>query len=227
MMLSGFFNLARGAARLRLAAVALLLPLLAACGFQMRGTTPLPFDSIYIGIADNTLFGAEVRRSLRAVSPNTRQVASAREAQAWLQDLGMEFDEREISLDPQGHVEEYELSLVFRYRLIDSQGRVIVPDTTLSATRDMPYDPQVVQAKQGERETLYQDMQRSMVDRIIRRLTAPDVQEAAQRAAAARARGEDGDLPLIAPVESPDRTGEPPEWPSQPAGLRAPGQPAF
>ena len=50
---------------LRAASLAAVM-LLAACGFALRGVTPLPFDTLYVGIADNTRFGADVRRALRA-----------------------------------------------------------------------------------------------------------------------------------------------------------------
>jgi len=216
-------------ARLRLAAVALLLlPALIACGFQMRGTTELPFDSLYIGIPDNTLFGADIRRSIRAASPGTVQTAVPQDAQVQLQNLGLTRDRREVSLSPQGRVEEYELSLTFTYRLIDRDGRILIPDTVLTTSRDLPYDDQVVQAKQGEMETLYRVMQRSLVDRIIRRLTAPDVREAAQRAQAARAGRQTEDLPRVA---APDARLEidyfSPERPSAPSDFDAPGQRGF
>jgi len=223
-MRSGLFSQTLIGARLRFVGAALLLSLLPACGFQMRGTTELPFDSIHIGIPDNTLFGAEIRRGIRAVSPSTTLVAQSQDAQVRLQNLGLVHDRREISLSPQGRVEEYELSLSFTYRLIDQDGRVLIPDTVLTASRDMPYDAQIVQAKQGEMETLYLSMQRSLVDRIIRRLTAPDVREAAQRAAAARAGEQEEDLPLVAPDALPEADDLTLPWLSAPSDFDAPGQ---
>jgi len=225
--LAGLFVLYRIGSRLRLTVAALLMSALTACGFQMRGTTELPFDSIYIGIPDNTLFGAEIRRSIRAVSPGTVQAAAPEDAQVRLQNLGLTRDRREVSLSPQGRVEEYELSLTFIYRLIDRDGRVLIPDTTLTVARDLPYDAQVVQAKQGEMEMLYQTMQRSLVDRIIRRLTAPDVREAARRADAARAGEQTEDLPLVAPDIAPALNDLSPDWLSDPSSFDAPGQRGF
>jgi len=156
---------------------------LTACGFRLVGTQPLPFDSLYIDISDATRFGADIRRSLRAVSPQTRLPEAVQDAQARLQNLGLTRSQREMSLNPQGQVEEYELTLTLRFRVTDRDGELIIPDTTLAATRDMPYDAQVVQAKQSEMETLYQDMEHSLVSRILRRLTAPDVHEAMVRVA--------------------------------------------
>ncbi|MDM9561020.1 LPS assembly lipoprotein LptE [Bordetella petrii] len=198
---------------LRGASLAAVL-LLAACGFALRGVTPLPFDTLYIGIPDNTRFGADVRRALRAASPNTRLVDEAGEAQAALQMVRNERTLREVSLNAQGRVEEYELGIIFTFRLISNQGAAILPDTTLSVYREMPYDDQVVQAKQGQIESLYQSMQQSLVSRLVRRLTAPDVRDAA----AAAQRGESNpDAPVYDPA--------PPTAPRQPEVWQTPSSP--
>jgi LPS-assembly lipoprotein len=47
----------------------LMTLLLAGCGFKMQGVTPMPFDSLAITIPQNTQFGADVRRAIRAASP--------------------------------------------------------------------------------------------------------------------------------------------------------------
>jgi len=165
----------------------LLAALLAACGFRLVGTQPLPFDSLYIDIPDSTRFGADLRRSIRAVSPHTQVLPAPQDAQARLQNLGLTRSQREMSLNPQGQVEEYELTLTFRFKLVDHTGEPIIADTTLTTTRDLPYDAQVVQAKHSEMDTLYHDMEASLVARIVRRLTAPDVRDALQRLQRARA----------------------------------------
>jgi hypothetical protein len=115
---------------LRAASLAAVM-LLAACGFALRGVTPLPFDTLYVGIADNTRFGADVRRALRAASPNTRLVDQPDQAQAILQQVHSRRTLREVSLNAQGRVEEYELGIDFTFRLITNKGVAILPDTTL------------------------------------------------------------------------------------------------
>lgn len=192
---------------LRAAGLAAVM-LLAACGFALRGTTPLPFDTMYVGIPDNTRFGADIRRALRAASPNTTLVDEPGDAQAILQSVRNRRTLREVSLNAQGRVEEYELGIDFTFRLITNKGLALLPDTTLSVYREMPYDDQVVQAKQGQIESLYQSMQQSLVSRLIRRLTAPDVREAAEAAARGDA---DPDLPVYDPNALPSDT-SPETW---------------
>lgn len=167
-----------GAAR-RLALLILLVGcvLLTACGFRLKGATPLPFNTLYTNIAENSAFGAAMRRAIVAASPNTRIVADPTQAEARLIQLANKQRLRELSIDADGRVEEYELNLEFSFQLLDAAGRVILAPTTLRATREIPYDDTMVQAKQSEITTVFAQMQQTMIDRVVRHLTAPDVIE--------------------------------------------------
>jgi LPS-assembly lipoprotein len=201
-------------------AAGLALVLLSACGFQMRGTTPLPFDSLYMSMPDNRKFTADLRRAIKASSPGTRMADSAKEAQVILQQVSSRRSRREVSLNPQGRVEEYELSVRFTFRLIDSKGNAIIPDTTLSAYRQMPYDAQVVQAKASQMDVLYSSMEQSLVSRVLRRLTADDVREAYARLQ----RGEvDPNAPVFNPNQSYEQDSDTPsDWSSPSNDLGSP-----
>jgi len=166
-----------GSALRRLALFVLLTGcvLLAACGFRLKGATPLPFDTLYTNIAENSSFGVAMRRAIVAASPNTRIVADPAQAEARLIQLANNERLRQLSIDADGRVEEYELNLEFVFQLVDAAGHIVLPPTTLRATREIPYDDTVVQAKQSEITLLFQQMQQSMVDRVVRHLTAPDV----------------------------------------------------
>lgn len=198
-----------------------MVMLLAGCGFQMRHETPMPFQTLYVGVAENSRFGADVRRAIRAASPDTRIVNDPKAAQAILQQLQNTRTLRDVALNAQGRVEEYELGLIFTFRLIDETGRVIIPDTTFTVYRDMPYDDSIVQAKQAQIETLYEAMQQSLVNRLIRRLTAPDVAESVRKLEQTKDNVE-GDEPLFNPREAvPQRTPSPWNTPSITPGLGA------
>jgi LPS-assembly lipoprotein len=189
---------------LRAAALALLM-LLSSCGFQMRGTTPLPFDTLYVGIPPNSRFGAEVRRAIEAASPDTKLVDTPKGADAQLQQLANSRSMREVSLNAQGRVEEYELGLVFSFRVIDDKGHPLLPDTTLETYREMPYNDQFVQAKEGQAETLFRNMEQSLVSRIVRRLTSPDVRLAAEKAKTIEPGDETGPVYSTAPIPQQPR----------------------
>ena len=190
----------------------LAVMVLAGCGFRMQGETPLPFKTISITIPENTQFGADIRRAIKASSPNTEiiqlddldkafkdvdpknadAVASANlsrisllstSTEAQLQQVSEVRNARAVSLNPQGRVEEYELTLQYTIRLIDSKGQVILPNTTFTAVREMPYDDRFAQAFATEQATMFKDMQKSLVSRIMRRITSQDVTERARNLA--------------------------------------------
>src|SRR5690606_32118098 len=93
--------------------------LLLACGFRMKGVAPLPFNTLYTNIPENSEFGANLRRAIMASSPATRFVSEPMQAQARLTQLLNHQSLRELSIDPQGQVEEYELNLEFVFQLTD------------------------------------------------------------------------------------------------------------
>jgi LPS-assembly lipoprotein len=155
-----------------------LLVLLTACGFRLKGQTPLPFQTIYTNIAENSAFGAQLRRVIRATSPDTRFIDEPKEAQVRLTQLSLTRGLEEVSISVEGQVEEYELSVTIIFQLTDAQGHILLPPTTLSTTREIPYDSGALQAKQGEIGSLYVEMQQSLIDRMVRRITSPEVMNA-------------------------------------------------
>jgi LPS-assembly lipoprotein len=153
----------------------------------------MPFDSLNITIPQNSQFGADVRRAIRAASPGIviieptaakpivpgekRTIDPKTIAQAKLEQVSEVRTSRIVSLNARGKPEEFELTLVYTFRLVTAKNQIILPNTTLSAARAMPFDERVVQAKEGEAVTLYRDMQKSLVSRMMRRLTAPDIKQ--------------------------------------------------
>lgn len=189
-----------------LACIALCL-LLAACGFRMKGVSPLPFTTLYTNIAENSEFGAGLRRAVVASSPATRFVDEPADAQARLTQLVNRQSLRELSIDAEGQVEEYELNLEFVFQLTDDKGHLVLPPTTLRSIRELPYDPNVVQAKEGEIAMVFKEMRQSLIDQIVRRLSAPEVTEAFEQAAtlpANEGEAEAGPVPAESIVPVPD-----------------------
>ncbi len=169
-------------------AVIVLCCMLSACGFALRGTTDLPFDSIHINLPANSQFGAQMRRQIRAASPTTAVLEDASRAEARLQVLENSRSRSEVALNAQGRVQEYELHLRLTFQVIDAQANILVPPTTLTAVRTLPYDDNVAQAKESEAEALYQSMQSGLAQRILHQLNAANTRAAAERAGQERSR---------------------------------------
>lgn len=155
--------------------------LLSACGFKLKQSHNLPFNTLYTNVAENSAFGAQLRRILLTNSPNLRLAPAPEQAEVQLIELSYSRTQRELSLDPNGHVEDYELQLQLQFTLIDQLGNTLLEPTTLTLTRDIPNSPETVHAKQMEINSLFADMELSLVDRLVRRLSSLEVQQAYER----------------------------------------------
>jgi len=148
----------------------MLAALLAACGFHLRGQAQLPFESLHIP-GDNPLV-VELKRNVAAVS-GTRLMDKPGDAQAVLGFTQELRDKIILSFSSAGRVSEYQLRYRIGFRVTDAKGvKVYVPTSEILLTRDMAYSDAQVLAKEAEEALLYRDMQRDMVQQIIRRLVA-------------------------------------------------------
>lgn len=153
------------------AALAVLAALLvASCGFQLRGSSSLPFDTIYVPGSSGGV-ALDLKRAIES-SSKTRVVDSPKNAQAVFELTEARQEKEILSLTGAGRVREYRLRYHVRYRVHDPKGRDLVPSTTLNQTRDVTFNDSAVLAKEAEDQLLYRDMQNDMVQQILRQLAA-------------------------------------------------------
>lgn len=165
-------------------ALALLggLPLVAGCGFQLRGARPMPFDSIYLGMSPYSELSAAIRRQIRA-NGNTIVTDNPTDAQVRLE-VQADIKEKVIlALNTQGRVREYQLRQRFIFRLVSKTGQEIMPSSEISLKRDLAFDNTQLLAKQQEETLLYRDMQNDLVQQLMRRLSAAKMPDAPPAAA--------------------------------------------
>jgi LPS-assembly lipoprotein len=144
--------------------------LVAGCGFQLRGTAEVPFETLYIPGATGGI-ALDLKRNLEA-GTRARVVGDPQAAQAVIQ-FTEEAREREIlSLTGTGRVREFQLRYRVRWRVHDGKGGEFVPQNTIQLSRDITFNDAEILAKEQEEQLLYRDMQADMVQQIIRRLAA-------------------------------------------------------
>lgn len=156
--------------RLPAAAALCLALLLAACGFQLRGTATLPFQTLYVDIPAGNSLGADLKRNLRA-GTNVQLVDRKEDAEAVLTNTGETHNKLILSIDNTGRVREFRLRYTFTYALLDRKGQEIAPPTSLAISRDFTFNNQVL-AKESEEALLYRDMQADLVQQVLRHLAA-------------------------------------------------------
>ncbi|MEZ5730312.1 MAG: hypothetical protein R3E48_21455 [Burkholderiaceae bacterium] len=158
----------RGARR-RLAAAGVALAL-GACGFHLRESANLPFESLHPAFAPNSTLGVEFKRALRAAT-NTRIEPDRNQAQAIL-----------VSMTERREKGDHRVLLGGATARVSAAARIPVrpgrparrrdaqADDDHLATRDHRERPPVA-LKEQEEVLLYREMQTDMVQQVLRRLS--------------------------------------------------------
>lgn len=154
------------------ALVLALALLLSACGFQLRGSYHLPWETVAIsGVPENNELYFQIKRGIEA-SSLTRVVADPKEAKASLVVLQNLQHKSILSLSAKGLVREFQLTRSFTYRVQDAQGKEILPASQIVLQRDMTFDDERIFAKEAEEAMIWREMQTDMVQQLLRRLAA-------------------------------------------------------
>jgi LPS-assembly lipoprotein len=144
---------------------------LTACGFQLRGSYSLPYDTLYIALPETNALRATLRRNIEA-STQTRVVSEAKEAQAVLSVLADAPVKDILSINSAGRVAEYQLRRNFTYQVADGKGRLLQPASTISIHRDITFNDAEVLSKESEETLLWRDIENDLVQQLLRRLAA-------------------------------------------------------
>lgn len=152
-------------------AVLAALVTLGACGFQLRGATSLPLETIIIEQTGAATAAAEIARAIRT-GTSTRVVDDRAGAQAVLQLSGENTEKRILSLNEAGRVRAFELFYRLTFRLHDGKEADLLPAQAIELRREFTYNDQQILAKEAEESLLYANMRADAVQQIMRRISA-------------------------------------------------------
>lgn len=144
---------------------------LSACGFHLRGSSELPFDTLHIALPETSELRAQLLRTVQAAS-KTRIVESPKEAQAVFTVTGDTQLKNILSLNSAGRVREYQLVRTFNYRITDATGQELAPPGQIVLRRDISFADDQLLSKENEEALLRRDMQSDLVQQLLRRLAA-------------------------------------------------------
>ena len=150
--------------------LALLLASVAGCGFRIRGTAEVPFDTLYLPGATSGI-ALDLKRYIQA-GTNARVVDDPAKAEAVMQFTEEARQKEVLSLTGTGKVREFQLRYRVGFRVHDGKGLDFVPQSLIQLTRDVTFNDAEILAKEQEEQLLFRDMQTDMVQQILRRLAA-------------------------------------------------------
>ena len=154
----------------RKALTVFLLLAIAGCGFRLRGTADVPFETLHIPEA-RTGIGLDLKRNIEA-GTSARVVDDPKAAQAIFQVTQERRGKQILTLGGTGTVREYQLRYTVTFRVHDGKGGEYVPSNTLLVTREMTFIDAQILAKEAEEQLLFRDMQSEAVQQILRRIAA-------------------------------------------------------
>jgi len=143
--------------------------LVAACGFELRGTATLPFTSLYVEAAPTSQLAVQLKRAV-VLNSGTRVTDRREEAEVILQIVSEVQEKQILSLTGGGRVSEFQIRYRVFFRLTDSKNREHIPASEILLRREYTYSDSQALASQSEEALLYRDMRNDAVSQLMRRL---------------------------------------------------------
>lgn len=143
--------------------------LLAACGFQLRGSADLSFKNIHIQ-GNKLSISRDLTRSLK--TNGIKIVENSEDAELFLELLGESNQKRILSLSGGGLVREFELHYQTTFRTRLPSNPIWSPAQTVQSQRSFSYNDNALLGKAEEEARLNTDMRNDAIREIIRRLSA-------------------------------------------------------
>lgn len=153
--------------------LACVLLMQAGCGFQLRGSADLPAAMAVTHITGIRPFGTladDFTAALRL--RNITVTDSERSATAILQILGDNTEKLVLSVDTAGNVLEYELRQTIRFSVVTPVQQVVVPDQSVTLSRDYIFSSTDVLGKQREEQVVRATLQENLVNLAMLRIAA-------------------------------------------------------
>lgn len=144
---------------------------LAGCGFELRRDQPLALRSVaLVGFTPNSHLAVAMRQSL--ARSGVALAANPAQAEAVLDALEDKRERVAAASTAAGQVREITLRVRLRFRVATPDGRLLLPISDLSLSRDMSYNETVALAKQQEEAMLFRAMEDDIVAQVLRRLAS-------------------------------------------------------
>jgi len=150
----------------------LMLLLLSACGFQLRGSTEFPpgMSAVYIDAANRfSPFYRELTKTLRESELSVAD--SPIDADSVIRIISDETGRRSLSVSARNVPREYEVFYVVRYAVFIDDEEVLTPQQSI-LTRDYTFDETEVLGKALEEEVLRNSIAEDLVGLLMQRIGA-------------------------------------------------------
>ena len=143
---------------------------LSSCGFKLKGSYEIPYQTIYLQAAGESRVGRIIKRQIQRKS-NIEIVQTLSAAEATINILE-EVSTRAVAvLSNVGGVDEYELTYTVRYRIGPGQNSSSMQEGQIVLRRKITHSDLDIAAKSNEEDALINDMASEAATGILVRLS--------------------------------------------------------
>ena len=149
-----------------------MLLCIAGCGFQLRGVVPLPKDLHTLSIKPDDPyepFQRELRRNL--VKNKVNVLGSDTKLQHNVLVLTKQsINDEVIGYSPSGQPQKIRVIYTVGYKLLDNKGNTLIENNTLSRSRELNRNTQVLLSSNRERQNIIRELNNEVVHALLRQL---------------------------------------------------------
>lgn len=152
--------------------IALFVAALSACGFKLRGDVQLPAELSVIRVQANDAFSPLQRNLEQALVRTGARLAQGNEDAAVLLISKNQLSRWPLTVGSAGRVQEYSMRYNVEMQLRDSTGKPVMPRQEIQLERSYQFESTRAQGTPGEEEVVREELEREMVQTILRRIDA-------------------------------------------------------
>ena len=145
---------------------------LSGCGFRLRNSQEFAFTTIAITPTAGSPVAQDLARYFGKASVPLAPIAGSAPAEVVLQIVQEARERNIVAVNASGQVRELQLWIRLKFKVRTAQGIDLIDTTEISQQRDISFSESSALAKEAEEVLLFRDMQRDIVQQMLRRLAA-------------------------------------------------------
>lgn len=153
-------------------ALLLIVLTLTACGFRLRQELVLPPTLTTLRLQVPDPYSALVRGLDKSLRRSGVTFVETAEGSGLLRIAKADLVQRPLSVGTTGRVQEFALQYGVEFELTDADGKTVVPLQRVDLERVYSFDTAQAQGSAGEEEIVRAELERDMVQALLRRIEA-------------------------------------------------------
>lgn len=150
---------------------AAMLGSIAACGFRLKGAVDLPYKAIAITGTPSPQLRGDIQTAV-LTGTAVKVAINPRDADLILDILSETTNQEILAFNANGQISAYRLNVRVIFRVFDTAGNEVVPESEVYITRDLDFSVSTVLATDAQIQGFLGLMRRDLAIQILRRVAA-------------------------------------------------------